>query len=214
MNARTPLGIALAVGVALALAACSQPSEPTTPTAAAPTAPTASDRATTEPAPTASPTDPYAIPDRIDEAYVERVLDALGAGYGFAVKHVVDAGELDLQSRNILAAIHGPEANRDVVRTMRSALSAKGVAHFVQDPGALDYEVTNLLDAREDCVFAVVTLDATAVVRGGVEPLSNYVWLERGKSRSFSEANPTPWVIAGEASHPNDGRRYKSPCGT
>lgn len=213
---------ALAV-VALAMtAACSRPAEPAVPAAPPPTAPataavtpTPADSPSPEPEPSEAPTDPYAIPDVIDKAYVELVLEALGAVQAQIVQEIVRERAVTPRVRELLAATHGREAARDSARTLRRVLNRQGVKFFNANATAPDYTVRKLITAAADCIFAFTIVDSRSLVaKGKNRAIEEFYWLEHATEHvaGARKDNPTPWVIVGSRGPQPDGKEYKSPC--
>jgi len=195
--------VALAVTGALATA-CAPAQQPQTPTAAVPTA---------APTPTPEPTeaDPYAIPDEIDEAYVERVLEALNEGLVRATRVVAEKERVNGEAKKALGYTHLPEAQRGYVSIYREVLRGNGSVRLREDAEAVDIvSVDRIVSATDSCIFAMVTQDSSGLVQGRVEPFPVYYHLVR--STRSNDFNPTPWMVAADAEPPPNGKEFKDRC--
>ena len=209
---------ALAV-VALAMtAACSRPAEPAVPAAPPPTAPataavtpTPADPPSSEPEPSEAPTDPYAIPDVIDKAYVESVLEALGRLYAEAVAEFAREERVTRRTRELVGAAYAPTAAEETLASLRKTLRAQGSDFFNPDAERLRYTVTKLISADSKCIFLVADVDSSdLVVRPRADQVTEYFWLE--SAPPSNRLNPSPWWIVAEQNPPSGGKEYNDPC--
>ena len=201
----------IAAGIAAAmvmLGACASPPEPSTPAAAPPTA-APPDGA---PTPTESPTDPYAIPEQIDEAYVERVLEGLGESYARAARLTQSAGHVTAEARAILRSTHGDESFRDAVADFETAASSGPGVAFRSSLTPLRAKVVRLQDAQQGCLFALVVQDASGLFDGAREEELYIQLVPKPEQAGAADLNPTPWVIEGVAPTPKPGTTFSSPC--
>lgn len=203
---RKPWAFAAAVAVVTALVACSPAEEPRGPAAPPPTA-----AATTEASPTPSE-DPYAIPDEIDEAYVEKVLEALSENYAAAAREVAEAEEVTPEARDYIEAIYTPDGAKAPIRQYADVARGGSIA-FTRDATAAEITVERLESANEDCIFVLVVQDPSSLFTTEVEPFEAYYHLVAETPQdSLRDLNPTPWVIAADAEPPTGGKRYEDPC--
>ena len=209
---RERLPWALAVGAVALTVACSRPAAPDVPAAPPPTAPpTEAVTPTPSPEPSEAPTDPYAVPDVIDEAYVERVLEALGRSYAAAIAEVARAGELTGRAKSLIEATHGPEAAKDTIKAVRR-INRQRPDLFNPDARTIAYDVLKLESATSECIFALVEVDSSDLQRrGGRARIEEYFWLEGAPIRDL-QSNPTPWVIVAEKRPPGSGEEFADPC--
>lgn len=198
---------AVAVALVASMVACSPEAEPRGPAAAPPTAPP-----TTEASPTAEATeaDEFAIPDEIDEAYVERVLDALDESHTAAVEEVANAGRVTNAARSHLEASYRDEAAERVLDGFKLVLRGRTNVTFKRAPTGTTFEVKEIESATPACIFVLVSQDPSGLVDVPVEPFDAYYHLvSEGPS---SEINPTPWLIAADAEPPEGGKKFRDPC--
>lgn len=184
------------------------------PAAPAPTA--APSSAPTSPEPSESP-DPYAIPENpadIDEAYVERVLEALSESTAAAAREIAREGRVTAAARTELATAHRGPALAGILRAFRRAVRT-GEPHrfFSAQATAVDVTVDEILSADRACIFALVTEDTNSLGGQEVEPFPTYYHLglkETGDDPAGR--NPTPWMIEGDGPPLPKGKEYEDPC--
>lgn len=187
-----PLVLAAATVLALTGGACSSGGagrpDPTRPAPLAPTSTTD----TTEPA------DPYAIPEVIDEAYVNRVLAALDQIDGDSLRDVVSKGAVSFESFERIRAIYNdPEYDqqsdglRDLVK--------EDLGRFKSPPGNRKTVVFRLPHVSPTCIVTNVRADFSEVV---VSPPTTapdefqLLILERTQPGADPKRfNPTSWSI-------------------
>jgi hypothetical protein len=159
---------------------------------------------TTEPADDATETadgDPYAIPeDGIDEAYVERVLNAIFEVNREALALTLDSepgGLAPFEAEERLRAIYGGEYGaRQLVSLNEIASSAEQRAIFRETTGAVAVRVLEVLDDGPSCLKVQRTSDFGAVLLEPGEPRHDYVALApRPHEDMFRRHNPTPWIL-------------------
>jgi len=151
------------------------------PSATVPTAPPA----------TAAP-DPFAVPDVIDEAYVNRVLAALDAALGDVVRLVLREKAVTPEAVERLGAIY-----EGVVLQLREASlrddQRGGFAGYRTSPGNRATTTTDLINTGSACVFAAVEVDYSAVSTEIDEVQMQ--WIALRHRPSLGPGNPTPWVF-------------------
>jgi hypothetical protein len=199
----------VAFGVLLAGCSREAPSSPAAPP------PTAVPTPTDSPEPT-EPPDEYAIPDDpadIDEAYVERVLEALTTGYAEATREVATSTAITPGLRKILRETHTDEARQSLVADFRAVLrDHPDAAPLARKPTAPVVEVREVIDAQPDCIFTLVEQDFSGILRGGgVDPYPAYYYLV-SRDGAPGSVNPTPWLIAGTGEPQADGEEFENPC--
>jgi len=159
-----------------------------------PTVPTAP----TETTATAAP-DPFAVPEVIDEAYVNRVLAALYRVDGDALRRVVASGMVDAESRKILRAVYNdPQFELEFDGLTKTF--AKGLERYKTPPGDRRTTVTKLRTAQPDCIFVETEVDFSEVVKSPpawVDDVFRVLALERTQQETDPQnLNPTPWSIS------------------
>ncbi len=110
---------------------------------------------------TSTPTDPYAVPAVIDEAYVNRVLAALDQIRGEAVRRFVAVGQVDADVGIALRSIYNdPQYVQELeglVKTDRSRLKTP--------PGNRRTTATRVLHGQQTCILAEVSIDFSEVAQ-------------------------------------------------
>lgn len=174
---------------------------------------TASPTTTAPSTTTTGPADPYAIPDTIDVAYVQRVIDKLYEIDGDAARVIVREGELVPLAAERLAAVYSPAELDIQLRLWNDALRA-GLQGFRDPPGNRGVVVQRLMRVSEQCVSFAATDDFGAVVENPPPPSTNFFALEpKTAARDEGGLNPTPWMVAFDrAPDPASGAEPEDPC--
>lgn len=202
---------------AVLLSACTRGAESSAPAASLGDAPTAAATPVTEATPTEA--DPYAIPEDpadIDEAYVERVLEALTASLTDATRMIVRDGGITGRVEQALASTHRrKEALPGAIRAFRAAVKDSPPREiFSRTPGRIDIEVERLITASDTCVFVLAQQDTSRLARYELDPFPGYYHLGRKRpGEDPSGRNPTPWMIVADAPPLAGDEEYKNPCG-
>jgi len=176
------------VGVLMAsvlAVACGDKTAPLGPTATVPQATTT--------------TDPYAIPSVIDEAYVNRVLAGLDRSVRDVTRMVVQQRTLPPDAVEQLKDIYvdGQLLQLVVDTYQRDILT--GLEGVRSEPGNRKTTVTQLITAKQSCLFAKVHTDASEVTvtpRAGVEQ-----WIALIPVKPMA-SNPTRWGFVYEGFTP------------
>lgn len=148
---------------------------------------------------TTAPADPYAIPDVIDEAYVNRVLAALDQIDGDAVREVVSKGAVTFESLERIRAIYNdPEYDQQSAGLQDLVSEDRG--KFKIPPGNRLTKVFRLTHISPTCIVADVKVDFSEVVVSPpiTEPGEfQLLILERTQTGADPKRlNPTSWSIA------------------
>jgi hypothetical protein len=189
------------VAVALAgllLAGCGGGGEPqVAPATVEPATP--SPTASPEPEPT--PDDPYAVPEVIDEEYLNRVFEALEAVIGDATRIIVAEKMYPPEADDLHMAVYTGRALQVVRNGWIDELVMDPELSLYEDPpGDLGVRVERILDVKPDCVFVEIVRDYAGVLRDGTTSDPLFVVLKAGPVRA---SNPTPWVVAREVRLPD-----------
>jgi hypothetical protein len=174
--------VALLLATAM-IAACGDDGESAadTTTTARPT--TTSSTTTTE------PDDPWAVPDDIDEAYVQRVLTELYRLDGEATRLAISEGVVTDQVIELVRHVFVDELAAAHLNALVEDAHA-GFPGYVDPPGDASVQLVELLAASRSCVSVVIELDfSPMVVSPTARPLS-YVVL-----RPASAGNAPGWRI-------------------
>ena len=212
--------IVLAMALGLALVGCSGGDDGTDlgPAASAPTASPAASTIATDPAPTTATVgaDPFAIPDVIDAAYVNRVLAALYAVDGDLLRLIVAERMIGAEVITKIGDIFGePQLSREL-RLLPDLLEGDP-GRFRNPPGDRRVLVASMITVRRDCILALVESDFSAVVHSPEVKDPATVGLmalvptpARIRAR---EVNPTPWyVVRSERIARSEAPEGSTPC--
>jgi hypothetical protein len=187
------------VAVGLSLAACSS-SDSADGDAARPDASVTVPPSTTSSSTAAEPADPFAIPDDpadIDEAYVQRVVDALYAVDAAAAEQILAARAVTPQATQLLSSIFvGEELD----------LQSKGWSDLLSRPGSVEtfrpgrhslrHRVEEIVGRSDSCLFVRAIRSYEDVSLEPPEDQEVFLAL-RGVAADEdpSDLNPTPWVL-------------------
>jgi hypothetical protein len=152
-----PLVLGAVAVLTLAGGACSSSkgSDRADPVVPVPTAPA-------ETTTTAAP-DPFAIPEVIDEAYVNRVLAELDEINGDAVREIVSRGAIPFESIERIRAIYNDPEYEQQSDGLRVLLEGEPT-RLKAPPGNRKTTVIRLVRAGAKCIFAQVKVDFADVV--------------------------------------------------
>ena len=194
----------MAAGALLVLVACNG-----TPKAAPPGATVG-----TAPAQTTS-TDPFAAPDAIDTAYVNRVLAGLDSAVGDVVRMVVAAKIVPREGFDRLKAIYGTDALLNLVLDALSQDAARGFPGVRSPPGNQVTIVTELISASRACIYSKVKRDYSKVSVGTALTEDNQ-WIAvrpLDKARDPYGYNSVGWSYAYEGFERGNVAPNRNPCG-
>jgi hypothetical protein len=163
-------------------------------------------------------TNPYAVPEVIDVAYVNRVLAGLDQVTGDIVRLVVAAKAIPREALERLQAIYvdDPANPNSLVQLAIDGMQGailEGFPETRNNPGNLVTIVTELITATSTCIFAKVEQDRSAASRHpSPPPLRHWVGLVRADPAKVPVAyNPTSWVYAVNGLK-SDGTQPDNPC--
>jgi hypothetical protein len=162
---------------------------------------------TTEPADDATETadgDPYAIPeDGIDEAYVERVLNAIFAVAQEATQLALDSPNsfVPVEAERLLETVYAREYGTTQYLALAQLTEARDIRSSLRNPvGQARTTVTEILTANHSCVAVRREADFSDVLKEASSPREDFLVLQRKtQADDPSSANPTPWVIVAGA---------------
>lgn len=186
----------------LAAAACTKGNTVETPGATVGTA-----------APTTTTTDPYAIPNPIDVAYVNRILAGLDAANGDVTRMVVATKTIPREAYDRLKALYGTEKILNFVLDSLSQDVAFHLNEFKPTPGNVVSTVTDLISAKPTCIFAKVARDYSAVASS--PPPVDTQWIAvvpLDPARDPSRVNPTRWMLVYEGFERGFVAPSRDPC--
>jgi hypothetical protein len=160
---------------------------------------------------TTTTTAPFAIPAVIDEAYVERVLNALNKIEGDAARVIVREQAVVPEAAAILRAVYLRAELNDQLRLWNDAIE-KGLDALRDPPGDRRTAVHRVLSARPECIFVEVRDDYSAVLDAPQPPAPNFFALApRSAEQDAAARNPTPWMISLDQVS-SDGAPPVNPC--
>ncbi len=195
--------IVLVAALAVVASACgSDPESAPTPTPRPSTASPTSERETASPTSTdSSAADPYVVPDEIDVAYVQTVVDELDPVWGEMMDAFAEAESLEAPAGvERAAALFTPSWASQYLQLVQDGNEADpaGWDAYADPVGAPTTTVRELVRADEQCVVARVLRDQSAVfAEGGGDPDPSWFVLRRVEDdQPPADLNPTPWRIA------------------
>lgn len=146
--------------------------------------------------------DPYAAPDEIDEAYAEKVINALLETNTEALKIILqqDPGNvIDPQAADRLAAISTGRRLETALETFQVYIDqpeSRDAFLPLDDIGSSRFESYGILHAEPQvCILAVGWWDLTEVVVEPPKDPSLFSLSPVDREVTASERNPTPWQI-------------------
>jgi hypothetical protein len=183
-----------------------KPAEPEIPAATVRTAPA-----------TTATTNPYAVPAVIDVAYVNRVLAWFDQFEGDVVRSIIASRSLSPDAVARLRAIHASDGTFQVRLDSIQYTLRTGLDGFHPNPGNVRTVVTEMLSAKQSCVYVKVDRDASAVARNSNPSLrTQWVALRRLEpSADPNSYNATGWgyQLNGGAFGASPTAPDKDPCG-
>jgi hypothetical protein len=192
---------AMVVAATLLVAACSNGSDEGQQRTTVPTAPAVT-----------STTNPYAVPDVIDVAYVNRVLAGLDAAQGDVLRHVTAVGQIDQETLKRMEAIYTESAFEQQMNFLIEA-TTNGFPGYRPVLGNRKSAVSELITNRPDCIFVRIDRDTSALALKPDPTLrEQYVGLKPLKrERDPDFYNPTPWTTFWDG-YMQDRSRPPDPC--
>ena len=119
---------------------------------------------TEPPQSTTTTTDPYAIPDLIDEAYVSRILTGLDAVMSDVTRLVVETRSLPREAADRLKAIYGTELLLNNRLDSISRGLARGLPGHLPVTGQQLTVLEAVLSAAPDCIYARINRDYSQMI--------------------------------------------------
>ena len=165
------------------------------------------------PATTATSAPTYVVPDVIDTAYVETVMQALDHVLGDAIRLLVrQAGRVSDEFLNHLVALY-TDKEFEFQQGLWLKETQKGVGNRPADPGDPITRIRQLVRADPDCVVIAVERDFSPTLRQPpIETPQPYIALvPASPGRDTLGANPTPWIMSFDG-FMDDGSAPGAPC--
>lgn len=173
---------------------------------------TASPTTTAPSTTTTGPADPYAIPDTIDVAYVQRVIDKLYEIEAEAVRLIVAERELVPAAAERLAAVFLQDELNAQLRNWGDLIPS-GLDDFRSDPGVVRTTINEVPNASTTCIFVDLTENFDDVAASPAPPGQTYLVLRpKAPAQDPASRNPTPWMIGMDVVS-IDGGAPPDPCG-
>lgn len=197
-------GTFIAAAVMFAVVGCSDDAE-VEPIDATPAPETAAADETPEPTaipdpPEPEPDDPFAIPEEIDEPYVEDVMNELFRLRTEALRETLRTEGLQLPEAalELAAAAHGLPARIEFVEHLQDSLAPGAGEAFLMpsDIGRQPFIIVELLRADENCVVLTGFPDLSEVARSpGDKQMTVTALGPKSPGADSAGINTTPWVI-------------------
>jgi hypothetical protein len=152
--------------------------------------------------------DPYAIPDEIDIAYLERVLEPIEEVYAEAVREIAREKAYTDRADELFAAIYAPDMMRNV-RAYWSQLT-EGDALNLRDHreiGPAEYLISEMRVTEGRCILFRATFDDSEQFVDGAA--AGFIFLLVPRDNAWA-GNSTPWSFGGELL--DDGRELTEEC--
>jgi hypothetical protein len=143
------------------------------------------------------PDDPYAIPDEIDVAYVQSVVDAIVAVPQDPLLEAYRTAPHTLAPQALIDALRATRSPEEAATSfarysdnLSDAEVSAAEAEFLADSAPLRWEVLEVEVGRDDCIVARFAYPETADIAEGRTALIRSV-----DGRDPGGLNPTPWLV-------------------
>ena len=174
----------------------------------APAEPVADDREPEE------PQDPFAIPDEIDEDYVQRVLDVFASIEGDALREIAASGMYTPEADELYASIYAEGVLQDHRDVWSHTMGADpDLAFLEREPLDREWSLEDLLEIGEQCLVLRYGWDRNPSNVTDEDLVSLFLHVESDNERAGS-VNPTGWVIQSMGSLPDGEAEVPSLCGS
>lgn len=186
--------VAAAMALAASAACSSTPADTASPSATVRTEP-----------PTTTTTNPYAVPEVIDVAYVNRVLAGLDAAVGDVTRMVVRTRTIPREAYDRLRAIYATDDSLQLAIDILQRDIRRNLMGYSSNPGNQVSTVVHIITGKASCVFAQIRRDYSAIGPGASTTSDrNWVALRRlDPSRDIDGYNQAGWSIAYEGFPPD-----------
>jgi hypothetical protein len=161
--------------------------------------------ATVPPAPASTTTtNPYAVPEVIDAAYVNRVLEGLDAAVGDIVRLVMRTRDVPPEVIDRVKAVYLDREGQNLELASLQHSLRDGFRGFQENPGNKRSTVRNVIAAMPTCVFVQVERDYSQVgMQENPRPSTEWIVLKPlDPAQDPKSYNPTPWAFAAEGVEP------------
>lgn len=163
--------------------------------------------------PQTTTTNPFAVPDVIDAAYVNRVLAGLDAAFGDIVRELASARRLPDNTPDRLKGVYGDLELFNLQFGVLQVYLRTNPFPLPSVPGDKRTTVSQLFTAQRSCIYAEVKRDYSAFI-GREQPVrTEWIALEPLKAgEDRLSVNPTGWAYVYEGSDDAGGAPTSSPC--
>jgi hypothetical protein len=164
-------------------------------------------------APQTTTTNPYAVPAVIDAAYINRVLAGLDAVVGDVLRTVIRTNSVPRDAYDRLRALYADPDFMQIKIDGYQRDIREGFRSYRSNPGNKVSTVSQILSARDTCIFVKVQRDYAAVGLNPVPELDiQWVGIKPlDLSRDPSHYNPTTWAYIYDG-FPPDRSQPSDPC--
>jgi hypothetical protein len=200
---------ALVASLAVALAACGgdddvEPiAEPSPTETAAPTEEPEPDEIDETEDP--EPEDPFAVPDEIDEPYVQSVLDELLRVRTAALREVVRGAGVEAsmptEAATLVAEAHSGPERVALLEEFENYLRATNLDEVFVEPDSMTdqrFELLTVVEASPDCIVATGLYDLSGTTR--TVPGDTYSVFSLAPREDQGTANAAPWTLHDQSS--------------
>jgi hypothetical protein len=155
-----------------------------------------------EPEEEAEPDDPYAVPDEIDEAYVESVINAILEVQDEVLKGALQQSQGENLSADLTALHFATTAGAERITGLEEIqgyiddLDRRENFRAVEDMGESTFRIEELIHGEPDaCIIAVGYWDVSDLVINAPpeDDFSAFSLSRVPMDEKVSEGNPTPW---------------------
>ena len=177
--------------------------DPVVPSATVPTAP-----------PQTTTTNPYAVPETIDAAYVNRVLAGLDAANGDVTRMVVATKTIPREAADRLKTLYATDELLNFVYDSISRDLANGLRDYRSNPGNHQTTVKTVITAKPRCLYVEARRDFSQVSARGAPPLEQMwiVLVPTPLARDPFKMNPVGWAFVYEGFQQGGTPPQGAPC--
>lgn len=140
-------------------------------------------------------TDPWAIPETIDIAYAQRVIQELTNIAGVARADVIDNHRFTEETQSRIRAVYQGPLTNNMLKQM-SDNSIHEIPDIVKNPPAWKVRITEIVSSSHSCMYVFGIADDQLAHKNSISP-SELAWgLKRDETRS--DFNQTTWRFVQE----------------
>lgn len=154
----------------------------------------------------------YDVPATIDQAYVQKVMQALDHVYGDAIRELKQTGQLDAKFQTLMLSIYTQHFYGLTTQAWAKEAAAN-LASVAATPGDPVTTVDRVIRADRECVFFAVTRNLQPLHSTPVEktPPRYIALVPKPAGAAGLTANPTPWAMSFDGFR-TDGLEPTEPC--